>query len=112
MRAPKLAQPLLVGGRIGKDPAAHRAVVHFEAAFPEHLFQVSIAKRIAQILDHCLHYQPCLAMPPFVIILRLALQLVGNGIQNQDNAPLHRERNFHGRSQQRVNHENLRQAYR
>jgi len=89
------------------DPAVDRAGVHLEAAFPERLLQVSVAQRIAQIIGQCLHYQPCLGVPPFEIILRLALQLLGNGIQNDDCAPLHRERNFHGRSQQRVNHENL-----
>ncbi|MGG7582217.1 heme-binding protein [Rhizobium sp. Nf11,1] len=49
-------------------------------------------------------------MPPFEIILRLALQLLGNGIQNHDYAPLHRSGISIVDGQQLVNQENLRQA--
>lgn len=31
------------------------AMVHFETALPEHLFQVSIAERIVQVPSHCLN---------------------------------------------------------
>ncbi|MFW7354633.1 MAG: hypothetical protein ACODTL_01160, partial [Brucella sp.] len=46
----------------------------------------------------------------FEIVLRLALQLFGNGIQNHGYAPLHRELNFHRCGQQLVNQKNLRHA--
>ena len=46
----------------------------------------------------------------FEIVVRLALQLIGNGIQNHLYAPPHIERNFPMPGQRAVNHENLRQA--
>lgn len=86
------------------------AVINIKAALPKHLFQVSIAQRVAQIPGHGLHDQPCLEMPPFEIVLRLALQLLGNGIQNH--FALHDivSGNFLVDGQQLVYHKNLRQA--
>jgi hypothetical protein len=69
MRSPKLAQPPLDHRRVGQDPATDRDVVDLEATFPGHFFQIAIAERIAQIPGHCLHYEPCLKMPAFEIIL-------------------------------------------
>jgi len=44
-----------------------------------------------------------LEMPPFEIIFRPALQLLGNGIQNHRLAPQIRSENFSGERQQTVN---------
>ncbi|CAK11633.1 conserved hypothetical protein (plasmid) [Rhizobium johnstonii 3841] len=49
-------------------------------------------KAIATRSDNRLYNQPCLEMPAFEIILRLALQLFGYGIQNHRFAPQLSER--------------------
>ena len=74
-------------------------MVDLEAALTEHLLEISIAERVPQISGHRLNDEPCLEMSPFEIMLRLALQLLDNGVQNHGYAPLHRERNFHRRGQ-------------
>lgn len=43
MGSAELAQPFLDRRRVGKDPSADRALVHFEAAISEHLLQAAIA---------------------------------------------------------------------
>jgi len=81
-----------------------------EAALAEHLLKISVVERIPQITCHCLHDEPCLEMPPLEIVLRLALQLLRNGIQKHVYSPLHRGRNFPRLGEQLVNQEKLRQA--
>jgi hypothetical protein len=79
MGSAKLAQPLFKHGRLGPNPTIDGAVVDLEAALSQHLFQVAIAQRLAQVPGNRLNDQPCLEMPSFEIILRLTLQLFRNG---------------------------------
>ena len=75
-------------------------MVDLEARLEGHLLEISIAERVTQILGDRMHDQPRLEPSPLEIILRLALQLLGYGIQNHGQAPLHRERNFNRCDQQ------------
>lgn len=88
MWSTKLPQPRLDHRRVGQHPPVDRAVIDLEAAFPEHLLDIPLSKRIAKVPRDCLCNQACLEMPTFEIILRLALQRLGNGIQNNGLAPL------------------------
>ncbi|MBP2444032.1 hypothetical protein JOH51_001471 [Rhizobium leguminosarum] len=90
----ELTQPLLDDRRVGQNPAVDGAMIDLEATFPEHLLKIAIAERITQIPTDSLHNQPCLEMPSFEVILRLTLQLLGNGIQNHQLAPQYQERQF------------------
>ena len=57
-------KPLIQNGRIVLDPAPYGDVVHQQAAFHHHLFQVAVAERVAQIPpnaqddDHVLEVSP------------------------------------------------------
>ena len=42
-------KPLIQNGRIVLDPAPYGDVVHQQAAFHHHFFQVAVAERVAQI---------------------------------------------------------------
>jgi hypothetical protein len=108
--AAELAKPLFDHRRIRQNPAIDCAMIDLEATFPEHLFQIPIAEWIVQIPGHRLHDQPRLELPAFAIILRLALQFFGNGIQNHRLAPQRSERQFSSDDQYTVNLENLRQG--
>jgi hypothetical protein len=57
-------------------------VIDFEAAFQEHFFDVPVTQRIAQVPGDSLKDQPGLEMAALEVILGLALQFLGNGIQN------------------------------
>lgn len=106
MRPAKLAKTLLDHRRIAQYPAVDCAMIDLEAALCEHLFQISIAQRIAQIPGNRLYNQPCREMPAFEIILRLALQLLGNGIQNHGSLRNFRSDKFHAYGQHTVKPEN------
>ena len=57
-------KPLIQNGRIVLDPAPYGDVVHQQAAFHHHLFQVAVAERVAQVPsnaqddDHVLEVSP------------------------------------------------------
>ena len=57
-------KPLIQNGRIVLDPAPYGDVVHQQAAFHHHFFQVAVAERVAQIPpntlddDHVLEVSP------------------------------------------------------
>lgn len=55
MQLTELAQPPLDHRGIGQKPTIDAAVIHREAAFPEHFFQIAEAQRIAQIPGHSLN---------------------------------------------------------
>ncbi len=59
-----------------------------EAALSEHRFQIAIAQWITQAPGNGRNDEPSREMPPLEVILRLALQLLGNGIRNYGDAPL------------------------
>ena len=106
----KLPQPFLDHRSISQYPAVDRAMIDLETPFAKHLFQISITQRISQIPGNRLYNQPCLEMPAFEIILRLALQLLGNGIQNHGSLRNFQSGKFDAYGQHTVKQENLRQA--
>jgi hypothetical protein len=87
MRLAEETQARLDQGRISQDPSIKGAVIDFKAAFQEHFLDVSITQRIAQIPGDSLNDQPSLEMAALEVILRLAFQCLGNGIQ--DHGTLH-----------------------
>ena len=54
---------------VSQDPAVDRAVLDLDATLEKQLFEISNAERIAKVPCHRLHDQPCLAVPPFQVIL-------------------------------------------
>ena len=93
MGASKLPKSLFDLRRVSENPAVDRAVIDLEAALKEHVLEIAIAQRIAQIPRHRLYNQPRLEMAPFEIVLRLTLQFLGNRVQNQGLALQFREQN-------------------
>ncbi|EJL50770.1 hypothetical protein PMI09_04898 [Rhizobium sp. CF122] len=86
---------------------------HEAGATFEHLFEIAIAERIAQIPGNRLPDQPCLELPSFEIILRLVLRLFGNGIENHKHgAPTNRSAFSPANPQNRVNEKTLRHVLR
>ena len=92
MGSTKLPQPFLDDRCISQYPAVDRAMIDLEAPLAKHLFQVTIAERVAQSTVQPPVQSASLEMPALEIILRLALQLFGNGIQNHRLAPQYQER--------------------
>ncbi len=89
MGSTKLPQPFLDDRCISQYPAVDRAMIDLEAPLAKHLFQVTIAERVAQVPGNRLYNQPGLEMPALEIILRLALQLFGNGTYRKNKRPFH-----------------------
>src|SRR5699024_2632928 len=92
MGSTKLPQPFLDDRCISQYPAVDRAMIDLEAPLAKHLFQVTIAERVAQAPGNRLYNQPGHEMPALDIILRLALQLFRNRIQSHRLAPQYQER--------------------
>lgn len=69
------------------EPAVDHAVIEFKTALPEHRLQISIAQRITQASTDCAPNQPCLEVSAFEALLRVVLQLFGNGIHNTGSLP-------------------------
>jgi len=57
-------KPLIQNGRIVLDPAPYGDVVHQQAAFHHHLFQVAVAERVAQIPPNAQDDDHVLEVPP------------------------------------------------
>jgi hypothetical protein len=64
-----LVQSLLGQRRIFQTPSVDGAMVNLEPSFQEHLLQIPIAERIAQIPGHCLNDQSRLQLAPFEVSL-------------------------------------------
>src|SRR3954463_1627658 len=84
------AQPLLDQGRVGQHPAVQGGVVHLQTALQEQLLDVAIAERVAQVPRDGLQDQRCLEVPALEIVLRPALQLLGNRAQDHRPPPVRR----------------------
>src|ERR1700738_1045386 len=80
-------QALLNQRRISQNPSIERAVIDAKAAFQKHLLDVPVTQRSAEVSGDSLKERPSLAMAALEVILRLALQLPGNGIP--DHGTLH-----------------------
>src|SRR3954471_7725470 len=84
------AQPLLDQGRVGQHPAVQGGVVHLQTALQEQLLDVTVAERVAQVPRDGLQDQRCLEVPALEIVLRPALQLLGNRAQDHRPPPVRR----------------------
>src|SRR4051795_2200634 len=84
------AQPLLDQGRVGQHPAVQGGVVHLQTALQEQLLNVTVAERVAQVPRDGLQDQRCLEVPALEIVLRPALQLLGNRAQDHRPPPVRR----------------------
>ena len=62
-------------------------MVDRETALQEHLLDVAIAERIAQVPGHGLHDQAGLEVPPLKVIAGLSRQLEGERVQDHEPAP-------------------------
>ena len=69
-------------GRISQNLSVEGAVIDFKATFQEHVLDVPVTQRIAQIPRNSLNDQPSFKMAALEVILRLALQFFGNGIED------------------------------
>lgn len=69
---------------VRQNPSVDGAVVDFKSPLQEHLLQVPIAQRIAQIPGHCPTDQLGFNLSASEVILRLAFQFVGNRSENHD----------------------------
>src|SRR3954465_14484773 len=84
------AQPILDQGRVGQHPAVQGGVVHLQTALQEQLLDVAVAERVAQVPRDGLQDQRCLEVPALEIVLRPALQLLGNRAQDHRPPPVRR----------------------
>src|SRR3954471_5848911 len=103
------AQPALDQGRVGQHPAVQGGVVHLQTALQEQLLDVAIAERVAQVPRDGLQDQRCLEVPALEIVLRPALQLLGNRAQDHRPPPV-RRRICRPQAQRGVNAKTLRHA--
>ncbi|EQP98228.1 hypothetical protein G750_04864 [Escherichia coli HVH 88 (4-5854636)] len=69
MGSTKLPQPFLDDRCISQYPAVDRAMIDLEAPLAKHLFQVTIAERVAQVPGNRLYNQPGLEMPALEMAL-------------------------------------------
>src|SRR5215212_3861961 len=83
-------QSLLDQGRVGQHPAVQGGVVDLQAALQKQLFDVAIAERVAQVPRDRLQDQRCLIVPALEVVLRSALQLLGNRAQDHRPPPVRR----------------------
>ena len=67
------AQPALDQRGIGQNPAVEGRVVDLQAPLQEHLLDVTIAQRVAQVPGDSLQDQRCLEVPAFKVVLGLAI---------------------------------------
>ncbi len=75
MGSTKLPQPFLDDRCISQYPAVDRAMIDLEAPLAKHLFQVTIAERVAQVPGNRLGTVAKLAMrQPFVLFKGLTFQ--------------------------------------
>src|SRR3954468_13929169 len=84
------AQPLLDQRRVGQHPAVQGGVVHLQTALQEQLLDVTVAERVAQVPRDGLQDQRCLEVAALEIVLRPALQLLGNRAQDHRPPPVRR----------------------
>src|SRR3954451_12386555 len=103
------AQSLLDQGRVGQHPPVQGRVVDLQAALQEQLLDVAIAERIAQVPRDGLHDQCRLEVAALEIVLRSALQLLGNRAQDHRPPPV-RRRICRPQAQRGVNAKTLRHA--
>src|SRR4051812_23835481 len=83
-------QPALDQRRVGQNPAIESAMVHLKAALEEHLLNIAIAQGIAQVPGDRLQDQLGLEVPALEIVLRPALQLLDQGVQDHAPPPVRR----------------------
>src|SRR3954465_8827652 len=102
-------QSLLDQGRVGQHPAVQGGVVDLQAALQEQLLNVTVAQGIAQVPGDGLQDQRCLEVPALEVVLRPALQLLGNRTQDHRPPPVQR-RLCRPHAQRRVNAKTLRHA--
>src|SRR3954470_3461569 len=103
------SQPALDQGRVGQHPPVQGGVVDLQAALQKQLFDVAIAERVAQIPRDGLQDQRRLEVPALEVVLRPALQLLGNRAQDQGPPPVRRCR-YRPQAQRAVNAKTLRHA--
>ena len=87
MRLAEPAQPALDGRRVGEHPSVEGGVVDREAALEQHLLDVAVAERIAQVPGDGLHDQGSLEVPALEVAAGLSLQLEGKGVEDYGPAP-------------------------
>ena len=75
------AQPLLEFGTVALDPAPHCRVVHLQAAFAEHLFDIAERERVPQVSAHGVNNQLGLALSPLEDRRSDCLLMISSGYQ-------------------------------
>src|SRR3982750_2708237 len=103
------AQPALDQGRVGQHPAVQGGVVDLQAALQKQLLNVTVAERVAQVPRDGLQDQRRLEVPALEVVLRPALQLLGNRAQDHGPPPV-RRRICRPQAQRGVNAKTLRHA--
>lgn len=78
----ELTQAPLDGRRVGEHPAVDRGVIHLHASLQEHLLDVAVAQRVAQVPGDSLDDQGGLKVPAPKVATGLALQRAGESVQD------------------------------